>query len=42
MSECYKICNNKYGAMDSNRTFCKKGCDADDDDLYKILYRPNS
>ena len=33
MSECYKICNNKYGTLDPNRTFCKKGCDAEDDDM---------
>jgi len=35
MNDCYKICNNKYGALDPNRTFCKKGCDADDEDIEK-------
>mmetsp|Transcript_66209 Transcript_66209/g.76852 ORF Transcript_66209/g.76852 Transcript_66209/m.76852 type:complete len:97 (-) Transcript_66209:181-471(-) len=35
MSECYKICNNRYGITDAGRTFCKKGCDSDEEDIEK-------
>lgn len=39
MSECYQICNEKYGVTDARRTYCKKGCDSEDD-LYPryLLY----
>lgn len=26
---CYKLCNQDYSAVDNNRLYCKKGCDAD-------------
>jgi len=31
MSECYDVCNKKYGVLDSKRTYCKKGCDSEED-----------
>lgn len=31
MGDCYKACNNKYGVTDSRRTYCKKGCDSEED-----------
>ena len=35
---CYKICNNKFAATNlSQRLFCKKACDADEDSLYVYL-----
>ena len=30
---CYKLCNEKYGAMNANRLYCKKGCDAEEETL---------
>mmetsp|Transcript_3823 Transcript_3823/g.3270 ORF Transcript_3823/g.3270 Transcript_3823/m.3270 type:complete len:93 (+) Transcript_3823:40-318(+) len=35
MGDCYKICNKKYSTFDPKRTFCKKGCDSEEEDLQK-------
>ena len=32
-NECYSSCNSKYGAFDSTRLYCKKGCDSEDETL---------
>lgn len=37
MDDCYKICNKKYGITDASRTFCKKGCDSDEDNMYILI-----
>lgn len=33
IGKCYTKCNEEYKAIDTNRIYCKKGCDADEDSL---------
>ncbi|CAI2383813.1 unnamed protein product [Moneuplotes crassus] len=33
IGSCYTKCNGLYSALDSNRLYCKKGCDADEETL---------
>lgn len=35
MNECYQACNKKYSVTDAGRGFCKKGCDSEEDSLFK-------
>lgn len=38
MNSCYSICNKKFDITDVARTFCKKGCDSDEETMYSSSF----
>ena len=38
MTECYKKCNKKYSVTNSQRGYCKKGCDSEEETLCFLLH----
>ena len=33
--DCYDLCNKRFGVTNPGRTYCKKGCDSEDEGLEK-------